>query len=277
MTHTPASVQLQTDAAARRAASSASFWALVGDSSAFNVAAAAFDPTTVLPLFIAQFTTSPLVIGMPAALRMAGLYLPQLPTTLAIRQHRRVKSFLLFQACAGRVPLLVAVPLALLASTLSPWLAVTLLLVAYAIFCFTEGAATLAWFDLIGKVLSPRLRGRFFGMIQLLGGIGSIAAGVFVQRTLTVGSSHELGFAAIFGLGCAAFFVSCVCIARVSEKNEGPSPKRESHALQHLTRPRPNANWTTNPAQRCSRRQLDVRLVDAVDGPDARPVAVPEA
>lgn len=91
------------------------FWLLVGDAGLLSIGTVCFDPNVVLTVFVAQFTTSPLLIGAPAALRLAGLYLPQLPTALGIRHFQHVKGFLVWQAVFGRAALLVSLPAALLA------------------------------------------------------------------------------------------------------------------------------------------------------------------
>ena len=82
------------------------FGLLVGDAGLFSLAAVCFDPSVVLPLFVAQFTTSPLLIGAPAAIRLAGLYLPQLPVGIAVRRFERIKPFFFWQAAIGRGALL---------------------------------------------------------------------------------------------------------------------------------------------------------------------------
>ena len=42
----------------------------------FSVAAVCFDAAIVLPVFIAQFTSAPLLIGAPAALRLPACTCP---------------------------------------------------------------------------------------------------------------------------------------------------------------------------------------------------------
>src|SRR5438105_4378509 len=91
---------------------------LVAEAALFSVAAVCFDAAVVMPVFVAKLSASPLLIGAPAALRLAGLYLPQLPVAIWIRRFRHIKGFLLWQALIGRASLLAFVPLALLATDL---------------------------------------------------------------------------------------------------------------------------------------------------------------
>jgi MFS family permease len=211
------------------------FWAMVGDSSFFSVGINFFEMSTVLPVFIASFTSSPLLIGSPVAIKAAGLYLPQLPLAMALRGRRRIKGFLVLQALIGRAALAATVPIALLAGGVHGEWVVGLFLLAYAIFSFTEGAATLSWLDLIGKAISSRVRGRFFGLVQAVGGVMSIAAGATVLWILAaewLGPSDR--FATLFALGVVFFFASLFCITLVHEPDEKVAAVESATALEQL-------------------------------------------
>lgn len=186
-----------------------------------------------MPVFVAQFTSSPLLIGAPAALRLGGLFLPQLPTAVFIRRFQHIKNFLMWQAVIGRLALIACVPAALWANALSPELVLGIVLVAFAVFSFTEGAATLAWLDMLGEIIHARLRGRFFGFIQLLGGIGSIGAGFAVQRLLADDVAPP-AFVPLFGWGCVAFMLSALCIGLCHEPRDVPRKVVDEPTLRHV-------------------------------------------
>jgi MFS family permease len=205
----------------------------VGDAGLFSLAAVCFDASVVLPVFVAQFTTSPLLIGAPAALRLGGLYLPQLPAALSIRRFQYIKGFLMWQVVVGRVALLACIPAALLAGGLSPEAVLAIVLIAFAVFAFTEGAATLAWLDLVGDVIHSRLRGRYFGIVQLLGGLGSVGAG-FAVRSLLADAVSPPDFVPLFAWGVLAFFLSAGCIALVRERHDTVRPVAEEPTLIHI-------------------------------------------
>ena len=209
------------------------FWLLVGDAGLFSLAAVCFDPSVVLPVFVAQFTSSPLLIGAPAAIRLGGLYLPQLPAALGIRRFVHVKGFLMWQAAIGRAALIACVPMAVLGGVLPRDVILVVFLLAWAVFSFTEGAATLAWLDLIGEVVHPRLRSRYFGIVQILGGTGSIGAGFAVHQVLA-GDIAPPTFVPLFNWGCVAFFASVVCIALVREPRDAIRPAIDETPLSHI-------------------------------------------
>jgi hypothetical protein len=209
------------------------FWLLVADAGLFTLSVVFFDASVVLPVFVAQFTTSPLLIGAPAALRLGGLYLPQLPAAVGIRRFQHVKGFLMWQIGIGRGALLACIVVALLAGGLPASVVLAVVLVAFAAFSFTEGAATLAWLDLVGDVVHSRLRGRYFGVVALLGGIASVGAGLAV-RTLLADAVAPRDFAPLFAWGCLGLFLSAGCIGLVQERPDQPRPIVEESTLSHV-------------------------------------------
>jgi hypothetical protein len=210
------------------------FWFLVADAGLFSLAAVCFDASVVLPVFVAQFTTSPLLIGAPAAVRLGGLYLPQLPAALGIRRFQHIKGFLMWQVMVGRVALLACLPAAALAALLRSEAVLAIVLVAFAVFAFTEGAATLAWLDLVGDVVHSRLRGRYFGIVQLLGGLAAVGAG-FAVRSLLADAVSPPDFVPLFAWGLLAFFLSAGCIALVREPRDRVRPVADEPTLTHVT------------------------------------------
>lgn len=206
---------------------------LVGDGGLFSLAVVFFDPSIVLPVFVALFTSSPLLIGAPAAIRLAGLYLPQLPVAIGIRHLQHIKPFFFWQAAVGRAALGGCVVAALVANAVPAEVVLTVLLVAWAVFSFTEGAATLAWLDLVGEVVHARLRGRYFGVVGALGGALAIAAGFVVSEAMAADIAAST-FARLFGWGCLAFLVSVVCIALVRERRDNATPSLDEPPLSHI-------------------------------------------
>jgi hypothetical protein len=198
------------------------FLLLLGDAGLFSLAIVCFDPSVVLSVFMAQFTTSPLLIGAPAAIKLAGLYLPQLPAAIVLRRVHHIVPFFFWQAAVGRGALLGTIIAALLAGRVPAEVVVSVVLIAWLIFAFTEGAATLAWLDLLGEVIHIRLRGTYFGSIQVLGGILAVGAGFGVRAALDTEITPST-FIPLFGWGFFAFLLSAICIGLV---REGQSTRR---------------------------------------------------
>jgi Major Facilitator Superfamily len=209
------------------------FLLLLGDAGLFSVAIVCFDPSVVLTVFMAQFTTSALLIGAPAAIRLAGLYLPQLPAAIGLRRVRRIVPFFFWQAAIGRGALLGLIAAALLAGHIPPELVVAIMLVAWLVFSFTEGAATLAWLDLLGEVIHVRLRATYFGSIQVLGGILAVGAGFGVRAALNEEITPR-AFIPLFGWGCLAFLLSVICIGLIREHQPTRRASVDEPTIRHM-------------------------------------------
>jgi hypothetical protein len=182
---------------------------------------------------MAQFTTSPLLIGAPAAIRLAGLYLPQLPAAIGLRRVQRIVPFFFWQAAIGRGALLGMIAAALLAGHAPAEVVVAVMLGAWLVFSFTEGAATLAWLDLLGEVIHIRLRASYFGSMQVLGGILAVGAGLGVRAALNAEITPQT-FIPIFGWGFFAFFLSVICIGLIRENQPARRASLDEPTFSHM-------------------------------------------
>jgi hypothetical protein len=209
------------------------FLLLLGDAGLFSLAIVCFDPSVVLSVFMAQFTTSPLLIGAPAAIRLAGLYLPQLPAAIGLRQVQRIVPFFFWQAAIGRGALLGLIAAALLAGHVPAEVVVAVMLVAWLVFSFTEGAATLAWLDLLGEVIHVRLRATYFGSIQVLGGVLAVGAGLGVRAALNDEITPQ-AFIPVFGWGFFAFLLSVICIGLIRERQSTRRASLDEPTITHM-------------------------------------------
>ena len=209
------------------------FLLLLGDAGLFSLAIVCFDPSVVLSVFMAQFTTSPLLIGAPAAIRLAGLYLPQLPAAIGLRRVQHIVPFFFWQAAIGRGALLGMIAAALLAGHVPAEVIVAVMLAAWLVFSFTEGAATLAWLDLLGEVIHIRLRATYFGSMGVLGGMLAVGAGLGVRAALT-GEITPRAFIPLFGWGFFAFVLSVICIGLIRENQPNRRATRDEPAFRHM-------------------------------------------
>ncbi len=141
--------------------------------------------------------------------------------------------FFFWQAAIGRGALLGTVAAALLAGQAPAEVVVSIMLVAWLVFAFTEGAATLAWLDLIGQVIHVRLRGTYFGSIQVLGGVLAVGAGLGVSAALNSDITPRT-FIPLFGWGFFAFLLSVICIGLVRENQSTPRATRDEPTFRHM-------------------------------------------
>ncbi len=87
------------------------------------------------------------------------------------------------------------------ATAISPDLSLWLIIIGYMVFNIGGGTSTLAFQDVVAKVVPAQRRGSFFGTRQLLGGLLTVAvAGPLVRWLL--GEGGPVAFPHNFGLLC---------------------------------------------------------------------------
>ncbi|HEV2123748.1 MAG TPA: hypothetical protein VGW38_13370 [Chloroflexota bacterium] len=177
-----------------------------------------FSPTTILPLFVSHLTESNLVIGAVPAVVAVAWSLPQLAGARAIGRQTSRKHYIVRTALLGRVPLLALVIITALFAEPHPTLTLVLFFICFGLFRLTGGLNTPAYYDLVATVISPRLRARFIGLSQFLG--GAIAAlGLLAGGALLDALPFPTGFVVSFSIGL--FFVT-VAIGFMAVVREPP-------------------------------------------------------
>jgi len=142
--------------------------------------------STVIPLFIANFTDSAAWIGLVPAIHAVGWQFPQLLTARWVSRMKRFKPFVLFMTVQERLPFLGLALLAWWSPEIDNRLTLT---IAFSLLIWQGvggGLTANAWQNFIGKIIPYNLRATFFGAqsaaANLLGGIGAILAGFLLER-----------------------------------------------------------------------------------------------
>ncbi len=199
------------------------FAVLAADVTCFFVGLAFLDAATVLPALVSGLGGGPVVLGLMAALRHAGFFLPQL--FVAHRLHGRVRylPFLLGVCFAGRIGLWGAAAALFWLGKPAPTLALAALAAAYALLWLGDGAGGVPWTAIVGRAIPSRRRGRFFATTQVLGGLGRIGAGLVVARALGGKAIPFPASGALLVLLCALFMaLSFVFLALIREPPPSP-------------------------------------------------------
>lgn len=161
------------------------FVIIVTEASFFAASLAFIDPAAVLPVLLAKLDASALLIGFMGAIQRAGWLIPQLLVTSFVLHRERKFPFVIYPVLLSRLPLIV---LAVLFSTswgaANPHALLVMTIVIFAAFFFGDGMVGVPWHDICARTIPHTLRGRFFGAMQLAGGILGLAAGELVRRTL---------------------------------------------------------------------------------------------
>lgn len=192
--------------------------------------------TTILPVFAATLTTSPILIGLVPAIFDAGWLMPQMFFAPVLERMPRRKPVILIAGVIERLPYLLFallagwmassgrpdVNVAASAATFQPgggtaWFAsantpIIIFLLLLSIRAFTGGFAGLAWQDFIAKTTPARVRGRFFGFSQLGGkllGLGAAALAGLILARQPYPQNYSLLFLLTFiGLCLSLLFIS---------------------------------------------------------------------
>lgn len=179
---------------------------------------------TILPVFAATLTNSPVLIGLVPAIVDAGWYLPQMFFAPVLERLPRRKPVVLIAGVIERLPYL-------LMALLAGWLSQQREGVAIGVFLFllswkalTGGFAGLAWQDFIAKVIPGWLRGRFFGVSHFGGKLFGLAA-ASITGVILARMPYPRNYSLIFLLAFAGLSLSLVFFALTKETDSPPPPR----------------------------------------------------
>ena len=202
---------------------------LVVEGTAFWCGWALFDNETVLPLLLSGLGASDRAIGALRMVQTLGFTLPALLAAHYIHGRVSHKRFLLAAAAAGRAGLLALPPLLYFGGASPRWILPGIFF-TISVFWLIDGGCAVSWFDIIAKTVPARVRGRFFGAMQLGGGLASLAAAAVVSRVLRYsGLAFPRNFALLASGWCVMLVVSQVCLALIREP--------DGHAVEEKDRP----------------------------------------
>lgn len=174
---------------------------------------------TIMPVFAATLTDSPIIIGLIPAIANAGWFLPQLFMAGYVGRLKRKVPFVVKMAVLERLPYLLFPILALLIPSLSRSTAVTILLILMVARGLGGGLTALPWQELMATVIPISHRSRFYGFsrvfAQSMGVLGSSITAV-VLSGLAYPTNYAVGFIiAVIAQWISFYFFS---------KNRDPEP-----------------------------------------------------
>lgn len=186
--------------------------------------------STVIPLFIANFTDSAAWIGLVPAIDAVGWQFPQLLTARWVSRMNRFKPFVLFMTVQERLPFLGLALLAWYSPNIDNRLTLTL---AFSLLIWQGvggGLTANAWQNFIGKIIPFNLRATFFGAqsaaANLLGGVGAILAGFLLERL-----AFPINFMICFLLASGMMVISWVFLSLSREPNHPVVPDPDNQKV----------------------------------------------
>lgn len=183
--------------------------------------------STILPLFVAQLTNSPILIGLIPAIHSMGWQLPQLLTARKVSRLSKLRPHVLVMTIQERAPFLGLAIVSFFLARLNPTLALVLIFGLLIWQGLGAGMTANGWQNLISKVIPSENRGIFFGIqsaaANLLSSAGAVIAGVLLAR-----SSGSSGFTICFLITISMFAISWVFLSLtrepITEKIESDQP-----------------------------------------------------
>ncbi|MCU0512997.1 MAG: MFS transporter [Anaerolineae bacterium] len=188
----------------------------LADGSFFGLAMGCASAVTILPLFIAHFTDSTILIGLIGSIHMIGSQLPQILMIGKVARLERYQPLALIITTHERLPFLGLTLLALLSPQLPAGVVVALCYGLFIWHSLGSGFAATPYQSMIGKIFPERRRGMFLGAqmagYSLLSGLGAVLAGVWLQQL-----PHPANYAVCFFSASLALAVSWFFLARARE------------------------------------------------------------
>jgi MFS family permease len=181
---------------------------------------------TILPAFAASLGASTVLIGAIPAVMTVGWFLPPLFAAAHTERLTQKLPFVLRWTGWERIPFLVLALVAFFLADRNPALSMSLVLVMLLVMTAVGGLLMPAWADLVARALPARLRGRFFGLANLVGTAGGLAGSAFTSWALAaLPSSTAYGMCFL----AATLFVGLSWIALIYVR-EPPATATPAHA-----------------------------------------------
>jgi MFS family permease len=171
-------------------------------------------PNLVLPWLLGALGTPAALIGLLMPVKQLGSLAPQLLVSGWIRQVARRKWV---WAGAGLTQMAALLLIALFAMTLAPTPAGVAVLGLLVVFSVASGAGSVAFQDISGKTIPKGRRGRLLSNRAFIGGVLTVAAGLFLQHRLgdAVGVAT---YAVLVALAALLWGVAAMLFALLAEQ-----------------------------------------------------------
>lgn len=165
-----------------------------------------FAPETVLATYVGLLTKSKLLIALPWALFVFSWSFPQLFLAYFLQLARQRRRIAIYFGAANRLPLLLLALSALLVPRLGFRFGLIALFTIMGVNVLFAGMGMMTWQELLGRIIAPEKRGRFFGLKQATGMLAAVAAAYCTgSLLLRLGDKDPQSYAGPFFIGFAFF------------------------------------------------------------------------
>ncbi len=187
------------------------------DGASFWLGMSFISSTIILPLFVSNFTSNPILIGLIPFLTSAGYLLPQLFVANWVERKPKKKYFpVTIGFFLERVPIYILPVATYFLAVKQPTLALISFFILYGWNTFGAGLIIVGWQDMIAKLFPENMRGRFFGITNFIGNgtgiLGALAVPLVLEKY-----PFPIGYVISFTLAAILMFLSWVFIALTRE------------------------------------------------------------
>ena len=196
------------------------------DSAFFTFSTALLSQDTVLPAYLNNLTSNPMLIGLIPAIFYLGYFLLQIISAYINQNTPKRKRFILIIAISERVGIFLIAISAQMTSKFSNSTVILFFFLAYSLYSSTMGLIMPAYSDFVSKAIYKK-RGLLYGINQALGGVIGFVASLVATRILASRDFPE-NFRAIFWVSFAFSFISPIIISNFKETEFPIQPKKKN-------------------------------------------------
>ncbi len=196
------------------------------------------DPHTVLPLFVSLLTSSKVLIGSVITIRAFGWFMPQVFIASFTEHWQKRKPIYILGAVLRASSLFILFLFIYFWEKKMSSLLLVSFFVLYGTACLGAGLGGLPFLDIIGKVITPRHRGKFFSLRLFFGGILAVGGGLLVRYVLAhpIHFPFPRNYALLFFLTFLFTSLGMLLFAFIREPAELPALKQRSSFFVYLKR-----------------------------------------
>lgn len=181
----------------------------------FHMATAFADPYAIIPLFLAGFTDSRILIGFVVSLVSAATVLPQISVAGHLRRHPHLAKRLMLGGIWVRCAVWGLIAAVILIVPEPGLFVLVAFMISVSIYSLAGGVVVLPFKQVVSGTIAPKHRSSFFGWRLVFGGIMSILAGLLVKQILGMQSiPWPRNYGLLFLMSFASLAVAYTAMSR---------------------------------------------------------------
>jgi MFS family permease len=204
------------------------FLCFVADWVGFVTGIAFISYTSVIPSFVDQLTDFAPLIGLASTIPNGVWLLPQLLAANYVANREKKKPWVMGMGLVGRPIYLLLGAFIFVVGGAHPVLLLGTFFLAELTFSTLDGVSSVAWFDILSRVIPAAKRGRFYATAQVSTGVLSMGAGAIVARVLgPSGPQFPYNYGVLFCFSSSLLLLALLCFSFVKEPAHKVQPGRE--------------------------------------------------